>query len=78
MKTLHPAVHGGLLARLDDPSHVEQLEAHAIAPIGMLVSNLYPFERTLLQDGISDDDAIEQIDIGGPAMFVPRRRITPM
>lgn len=69
VKTLHPAIHGGLLARLDDPDHRSQLEAHDIQPIGMLVSNLYPFEQTVLQAGISDADAIEQIDIGGPAML---------
>jgi phosphoribosylaminoimidazolecarboxamide formyltransferase/IMP cyclohydrolase len=69
VKTLHPAIHGGLLARLDDPSHCEQLETHDIEPIGILVSNLYPFEQTLLQNGITDEDAVEQIDIGGPAML---------
>lgn len=69
VKTLHPAIHGGLLARLDDPTHIQQLEAHEISPIGMLVSNLYPFEQTLLSEGITDEDAIEQIDIGGPAML---------
>lgn len=69
VKTLHPAIHGGLLARLDDPIHRQQLELHEIEPIGMLVSNLYPFEQTVLQAGISDADAIEQIDIGGPAML---------
>ncbi len=69
VKTLHPSIHGGLLARLEIPAHREQLEMHGIEPIGMLVSNLYPFEQTLLQEGIGDDDAIEQIDIGGPAML---------
>ena len=69
VKTLHPAIHGGLLARLDDPDDVAQLEAHQIAPIGMLVSNLYPFEQTVLQPGIPLDEVIEQIDIGGPAML---------
>ncbi|MCA9858826.1 MAG: bifunctional phosphoribosylaminoimidazolecarboxamide formyltransferase/IMP cyclohydrolase [Thermomicrobiales bacterium] len=69
VKTLHPAIHGGLLARLDDPDHVAQLAQHRIQPIGMLVSNLYPFEATVLQSGITDAEAIEQIDIGGPAML---------
>ena len=69
VKTLHPAIHGGLLARLEIEEHRQQLEAHRIEPIGMLVSNLYPFEQTVLQDGIIDGDAIEQIDIGGPAML---------
>lgn len=69
VKTLHPAIHGGLLARLEIEEHRRQLEAHEIEPIGMLVSNLYPFEQTVLQEGISLEDAIEQIDIGGPAML---------
>lgn len=69
VKTLHPAIHGGLLARLEMPAHREQLKTHDIEPIGMLVSNLYPFEQTLLQAGIGDEEAIEQIDIGGPAML---------
>lgn len=69
VKTLHPAIHGGLLARLDDPAHLKQLETHGIEPIGLLVSNLYPFERTVLTAGITDLEAIEQIDIGGPAML---------
>lgn len=69
VKTLHPVIHGGLLARLDLDAHREQLATHGIEPIGMLVSNLYPFEETLLQSGTSDEDAIEQIDIGGPAML---------
>ncbi len=69
VKTLHPSIHGGLLARLDEPTHLQQLNEHNIEPIGMLVSNLYPFEATVLQTGISDEEAIEQIDIGGPAML---------
>ncbi|MEZ4530996.1 MAG: bifunctional phosphoribosylaminoimidazolecarboxamide formyltransferase/IMP cyclohydrolase [Thermomicrobiales bacterium] len=69
VKTLHPMIHGGLLARLEDPSHRAQLAQHGIDPIGMLVSNLYPFEQTVLQPAITDDEAIEQIDIGGPAML---------
>jgi phosphoribosylaminoimidazolecarboxamide formyltransferase/IMP cyclohydrolase len=68
VKTLHPAIHGGLLARRDLPEHMEQLTSHGIAPIDLLASNLYPFEETISQAGISDQDAIEQIDIGGPAM----------
>ena len=68
VKTLHPAIHGGLLARRDLPDHLAQLEAHGITAIDLLASNLYPFEETIAQPGISDIDAIEQIDIGGPAM----------
>jgi len=68
VKTLHPAVHGGLLARRDLPSHQAALKEHGIAPIELLVVNLYPFERTVAQTDCTLDDAIEQIDIGGPAM----------
>ena len=68
VKTLHPAIHGGLLARRDLAEHMAQLDAAGIVPIDLLASNLYPFEATIAQQGISDIDAIEQIDIGGPAM----------
>ena len=68
VKTLHPAIHGGLLARRDLPDHLAQLKTHGITAIDLLASNLYPFEETIAQPGISDIDAIEQIDIGGPAM----------
>lgn len=69
VKTLHPAIHGGLLARQDDPAHMEQLVQHDIAPIALLVSNLYPFEATVAEPNVPLDDAVEQIDIGGPAML---------
>jgi phosphoribosylaminoimidazolecarboxamide formyltransferase/IMP cyclohydrolase len=67
VKTLHPAIHGGLLARrgIDD----EAMVAHGIQPIDLLVVNLYPFERTVARPDCSDEDAIENIDIGGPAML---------
>jgi phosphoribosylaminoimidazolecarboxamide formyltransferase/IMP cyclohydrolase len=68
VKTLHPRIHGGLLARRDLPDHMSQLDQHGIQPIDLLASNLYPFEATIAQPGITDEDAIEQIDIGGPAM----------
>jgi len=68
VKTLHPVIHGGLLARWDDPGHVRQCEAHGIAPIGLVAVNLYPFEATVSRPGVTRQDAIEQIDIGGPAM----------
>ena len=67
VKTLHPAVHAGLLADLRDPGQAAQLERLKIAPFQLLVSNLYPFERTVASGG-SGEQAIEQIDIGGPAM----------
>ena len=69
VKTLHPAVHGGLLALRDDPAHAEALEAHGIAPIDLLYVNLYPFEATVAKPGIAEHEAIENIDIGGPSML---------
>jgi phosphoribosylaminoimidazolecarboxamide formyltransferase/IMP cyclohydrolase len=68
VKTLHPKVHGGLLARRDVPEHMAALKAHAIDTIDLLVVNLYPFESTVAKNGCTLDDAIENIDIGGPAM----------
>jgi phosphoribosylaminoimidazolecarboxamide formyltransferase/IMP cyclohydrolase len=68
VKTLHPKVHGGLLARRDLPEHMAALKAHAIDTIDLLVVNLYPFEATVAKAGCTLEDAIENIDIGGPAM----------
>ncbi|MBK6005195.1 bifunctional phosphoribosylaminoimidazolecarboxamide formyltransferase/IMP cyclohydrolase [Ramlibacter ginsenosidimutans] len=68
VKTLHPKVHGGLLGRRDHPDHVAALHRHAITPIDILVVNLYPFEQTVAKPGCTLEDAIENIDIGGPAM----------
>jgi phosphoribosylaminoimidazolecarboxamide formyltransferase/IMP cyclohydrolase len=68
VKTLHPRVHGGLLARRDRPEHMDALDAHGIQPIDLLVVNLYPFEATVAKAGCTLEDAIENIDIGGPAM----------
>ena len=68
VKTLHPAVHGGLLALRDAPEHRDAMEAHGIAPIDLLVVNLYPFEKTVAA-GAQYTEAIENIDIGGPAMI---------
>jgi phosphoribosylaminoimidazolecarboxamide formyltransferase/IMP cyclohydrolase len=68
VKTLHPLIHGGLLGRWDVPEDVEAARAHGIAPIELLVVNLYPFRETVARPGVTDDVAIEQIDIGGPAM----------
>jgi phosphoribosylaminoimidazolecarboxamide formyltransferase/IMP cyclohydrolase len=69
VKTLHPAIHGGILARRDLPAHEESLALHGIGPIDLVAVNLYPFERTVSQSGVPFEDAIEQIDIGGPAMI---------
>jgi len=68
VKTLHPKVHGALLARRDRPGHMAALKAHGIATIDLLVVNLYPFEATVAKAGCTLEDAIENIDIGGPAM----------
>lgn len=68
VKTLHPKIHGGLLARRDLPAHMAALEQHDIATIDLLVVNLYPFEATVARPGCTLEDAIENIDIGGPAM----------
>jgi len=68
VKTLHPKVHGGILARRDLPAHVQAIAAHGIPPIDLVVVNLYPFRETVAKPGCTLDDAIENIDIGGPAM----------
>jgi phosphoribosylaminoimidazolecarboxamide formyltransferase/IMP cyclohydrolase len=68
VKTLHPKIHGGLLARRDVPEHMAALTAHNIDTIDLLVVNLYPFEATVAKAGCTLEDAIENIDIGGPAM----------
>jgi phosphoribosylaminoimidazolecarboxamide formyltransferase/IMP cyclohydrolase len=69
VKTLHPRVHGALLGLRDHPSHQEQMAAHGIRPIDLLVVNLYPFEATVRNPDVTLEEAIEQIDIGGPAML---------
>ena len=68
VKTLHPKIHGGILADLGDPDHVEQLVEQDIGPIDLVCINLYPFEETVA-GGAPEKEAIEQIDIGGPAML---------
>jgi phosphoribosylaminoimidazolecarboxamide formyltransferase/IMP cyclohydrolase len=68
VKTLHPRIHGGILARRDVPAHVDALAAHGIPPIDMVVVNLYPFSTTVAKADCTFDEAIENIDIGGPAM----------
>ena len=69
VKTLHPKIHGGLLARRDLPEHVAQMEEHGIEPIDLLCLNLYPFRETIAKPGVTLAEAVEQIDIGGPAML---------
>src|SRR5262245_42737086 len=68
VKTLHPKVHGGLLAMRDNKEHVAAMQTHGIRPIDLLVVNLYPFEATVAK-GAGTDDCVENIDIGGPAMI---------
>ncbi len=69
VKTLHPKLHGGILARRDIPSDLEALTAQGIDPIDLVVVNLYPFEQTVAKPGVSFEDAVENIDIGGPSLI---------
>lgn len=69
VKTLHPKIHGALLGLRDDEAHLEAMRAHSIQPIDLVVVNLYPFEQTIAKTGVSIEEAVEQIDIGGPAMI---------
>ncbi|HKE98878.1 MAG TPA: bifunctional phosphoribosylaminoimidazolecarboxamide formyltransferase/IMP cyclohydrolase [Actinomycetes bacterium] len=69
VKTLHPRVHAGLLADVRDPAHARQLQAHGIAPFDLVVCNLYPFERTVADPAAGQAQALERIDVGGPAML---------
>jgi phosphoribosylaminoimidazolecarboxamide formyltransferase/IMP cyclohydrolase len=69
VKTLHPKIHGGILARRDSPEHRAALERHGIPPIDLVVVALYPFAQTVATPGVTRADAIEQIDVGGPAMI---------
>ncbi|MEX2655537.1 MAG: bifunctional phosphoribosylaminoimidazolecarboxamide formyltransferase/IMP cyclohydrolase [Acidimicrobiia bacterium] len=68
VKTLHPSIHGGILADVGQADHVADLDAHGIRPFQLVVSNLYPFRQTVASPGVSRSEIIEQIDIGGPAM----------
>ncbi len=68
VKTLHPRIHGALLGRRPDPSHVDAMKAHGIPDIRLVAVNLYPFRQTIARDGVTLPEAIEQIDIGGPTM----------
>ncbi len=69
VKTLHPKVHGGLLGLRSNPEHVKVMKEHNIEEIDMVLVNLYPFKKTISQPGCTLEDAIENIDIGGPAML---------
>src|SRR3972149_6060174 len=69
VKTLPPAVPGGLLARRDRPAHLRELEEHGLAPIDLVAVNLYPFVETVARPSVTVEDALEQIDIGGPGVL---------
>src|SRR3954471_4648129 len=69
LKTLHPRVHGGLLYKRNDPDHVAQAKECGFEPIDLVVVNLYPFEQTIAKPNVSLEEAIDQIDIGGPSMI---------
>jgi phosphoribosylaminoimidazolecarboxamide formyltransferase/IMP cyclohydrolase len=69
VKTLHPKVHGGLLAVRSNKNHMDTLANHSIQPIDMVVVNLYPFEKTIANPDVTMEEAIENIDIGGPSML---------
>lgn len=68
VKTLNPKIHGGILAVRGNPEHVKAMEEHGIKPIDLVVVNLYPFRETIAKPGVTEAEAIENIDIGGPAM----------
>src|SRR6186713_2922344 len=68
VKTLHPLIHGGILARRDHPADLDAARAHGIGLVDLVVVNLYPFVQTAAQPGITFDDLIEQVDIGGPSL----------
>lgn len=69
VKTLHPKVHGGILGMRDNPEHVKMMKQHGIENIDLLVINLYQFEKTVAKEGVTLEEAVENIDIGGPAML---------
>ncbi len=69
IKTLHPKVHGGLLGMRDNPDHVRMMKEHGIASIDLIVVNLYQFEKAVSKENVTLDEAIENIDIGGPTML---------
>ena len=78
VKTLHPVIHGGLLARRDSPEQMAELEAHGIGAIDLVVVNLYPFVETISKAGVTLDDALENIDIGGPDDAAGSRQELPL
>lgn len=69
VKTLHPKIHGGILGLRDNPEHAAKMKEHGIEPIDLVAVNLYPFEKTVAREGCTLEEAVEQIDIGGPCMI---------
>jgi phosphoribosylaminoimidazolecarboxamide formyltransferase/IMP cyclohydrolase len=69
VKTLHPRIHGGILAVRDNPQHLKDMRENGIVPIDLVIVNLYPFVQTVSKPGVTIDEAVENIDIGGPAMI---------
>src|SRR5438309_1962780 len=69
VKTLHPAIYAGLLAKRDKPEHIQTLAEYNLPEIDLVVCNLYPFEQTVAKPGVTEAEAIENIDIGGPCMI---------
>src|SRR5476651_2144612 len=69
VKTLHPKIHGGLLAIRDNAEHLAAMKQHGIAPIDLVCINLYPFQQTIARPNVTFEEAIENIDIGGPSMI---------
>ncbi len=69
VKTLHPKIHGGILADRDNPAHVDEMKSNGIEPIDLVVVNLYPFKETVAKEGVTEEEAVENIDIGGPTML---------
>lgn len=69
VKSLHPKIHGGILARRDDAGHIDQMKENGIVPFDLVVINLYPFEQVIRKEGVTAEEAIENIDIGGPSML---------
>ena len=69
VKTLHPAVHAGILARRDMPAHMEQIAELGVVPVDLVVVNLYPFRQTVARAGVTWEEAVEQVDIGGPSLI---------
>src|SRR5579859_4299074 len=69
VKTLHPGVHAGILARRDEPAHMEELASHNLQTIDLVVCNLYPFTETVAKPGVALEEAIEKIDIGGVTLL---------